>query len=94
MRIVHCRKEPYTHYIGRPSVFGNPFSHKDHTLARFRVSTVDEAVHEFEVYARQNGQLLDAIADLPEDAVLGCWCGALSPCHGIVIIKLWKEIHQ
>lgn len=25
MRVVHCRKERYTHYIGRPSVLGNPF---------------------------------------------------------------------
>lgn len=24
MRVVHCKKEPYTHYIGRPSIQGLP----------------------------------------------------------------------
>jgi hypothetical protein len=23
--VVHCKKEPFDIYIGRPSVFGNPF---------------------------------------------------------------------
>ncbi len=24
-RVVHCKKEKYDVYIGRPSIFGNPF---------------------------------------------------------------------
>lgn len=24
-RVVHCKKEPYDVYIGRPSKWGNPF---------------------------------------------------------------------
>jgi len=24
-KVVHCKKEPYDVYIGRPSKFGNPF---------------------------------------------------------------------
>jgi hypothetical protein len=26
-RVVHCKKEPYDVYIGRPSKYGNPFTH-------------------------------------------------------------------
>ncbi len=27
-KVVHCKIEDYDVYIGRPSKFGNPFSHK------------------------------------------------------------------
>lgn len=26
-KVVHCKKEPYDVYIGRPSKWGNPFTH-------------------------------------------------------------------
>jgi hypothetical protein len=26
-RVVHCKKEKYNVYIGRPSKWGNPFTH-------------------------------------------------------------------
>lgn len=28
-KIVHCKKDKYDIYIGRPSIWGNPFSHKE-----------------------------------------------------------------
>lgn len=93
MRVVHCKKSPYTQYIGRPSPFGNPYSHKDDTAAQFTVDTVDEAIVSFEDYARDNASLLQQIKNLPEDAVLGCWCKP-GPCHGDVIVKLWKELNR
>ena len=37
MRVVHCKKEPYDVYIGRPSKWGNPYSHKDNTKAQFKL---------------------------------------------------------
>jgi hypothetical protein len=38
-RVVHCQREPYDVYIGRPSDWGNPFTHiKDRsTRAEFIV---------------------------------------------------------
>lgn len=90
MRVVHCKKQPYTHYIGRPSLLGNPFSHKQESCAEYLVDTVEEAIISFEDYARESFTIMEAIMNLPEDAVLGCWCKP-GPCHGDVIIKLWKE---
>lgn len=84
MRVVHIKKEPYSVYIGRPSVFGNPF-----TLDKY---TRTEAVSNYETYARQHSEVLEAILELSEDAVLGCWC-APRLCHGDIIIKLWREMH-
>lgn len=34
-----------------------------------------------------------AIEDLPEDAILGCFCHP-KDCHGDIIIKIWKELHE
>ena len=38
-KVVHCKKSEYDVYIGRPSLWGNPFSSKDKTLAKFRVAS-------------------------------------------------------
>lgn len=85
MTVVHCKRAPYTVYIGRPSRFGNPF-HVSRQLSRAA------AIARFEAYARETPALLAAIRALPADAVLGCWCAPL-PCHGDVIVTLWNEQH-
>lgn len=85
MTVVHCKREPFTHYIGRPSVFGNPFTVEEHGRLT--------AIALFEEWARQEPRVLDAIMALPGNAVLGCWCHKL-PCHGHVIIRIWKELHE
>ena len=36
-KIVHCKKEEYEVYIGRPTKWGNPYSHKDNTIAKYKV---------------------------------------------------------
>lgn len=38
-------------------------------------------------------EMLQLIKELPEDAVLGCWC-APEPCHADIIMKIWKELHK
>ena len=84
--VVHCKRAPYTVYIGRPGPFGNPFPigpRLDRSYVLWR----------FETYARNSPSLMQAIRELPESAVLGCWCHPL-PCHGDVIVKLWKEMHS
>lgn len=93
MRVVHCKHFDYTHYIGRPGPFGNPYSHRPSKLAAFRTLTVEDAIRKFEEYARRTPELLARIAALPEDAVLGCWCKVQGdePCHGDVIVRLWEE---
>ena len=53
-----------------------------------------EAIAEFEKDAKNDPALLQAIKDLPEDAVLGCWCKPANKCHGDVILVLWKELHK
>lgn len=84
-RVVH-KREPHDVYIGRPSKWGNPFSHLPGTLAQYRVASRDEAVDAYAVYICETPRLL---ADLHElrGKVLGCWC-APKRCHGDVLLAL------
>ncbi len=92
-RVVHCMVEPYDIYIGRPGIYGNPFSHKDNTQAIYRVATVEEAISKYEEYARMNSEILNSLWSL-KGKVLGCWCKGRNPdapCHGDVLVKLIGE---
>lgn len=91
MKVVHCRKEPFDVYIGRPSKWGNPFSHKDGTIAEWKVATREDAVQMYEAYLRSMPDLLEELKEL-KGKTLGCWCAPKS-CHGDIIIKLVEEFH-
>ena len=82
-RVVHCKREPFDVYIGRPSKWGNPFSHKDGTLAEFKVGSRGEAVDAYAEWIKTQPTLLDSLSEL-RGKVLGCWC-APKRCHGDVL---------
>jgi hypothetical protein len=90
--VVHCKKEPYDVYIGRPSKWGNPYSHLNDTIALFKVSTREEAVDRYREYILNNKELLNDLHEL-KDKVLGCWCKPKS-CHGDVLAQLINEVSQ
>ena len=77
-------------YVGRPTVFGNPFSHLPGTLATHRVATRDAAVDEYERWIRENPALLARAKRELRGKDLVCWC-APARCHADVLIKLANE---
>lgn len=80
--VVHCRKEKYDIYIGRPSKWGNPFViGKD--------GTRKEVIDKYRVYLLKNDYLLSCIDEL-EDKILGCYCKPLL-CHGDVLIETLRK---
>lgn len=85
-RVVHNKREPFDIYIGRPSKWGNPFSHKEGTRAEFKVETRQQAIDAYAEWIQTQPELL---ADLHElrGKTLGCWCSPL-PCHGDVLSEL------
>lgn len=81
-RVVHCKKENYDIYIGRPSKWGNPFVvGKD--------GTRKEVIDKYRKYILSNKELLDSLDEL-EGKVLGCWCKPKS-CHGDVLVELIEK---
>ena len=89
-RVVHCKKADYDVYIGRPSPWGNPFSHKDGTLAQFKVASREEAVQKYEEWIRAQPTLIERAKRELKGRVLGCWCKP-QLCHGDVLAKIAEE---
>lgn len=78
-RVVHCRKEPFDVFIGRPTIWGNPFrigvdGDRAQVMVKFR-----------EWFIRRPA-LLRAVENL-RGRILGCFC-APELCHGDVLAEL------
>ena len=88
-KVINIKANPYSGsyvYIGRPSRWGNPFSHKDGTLAQFRVDTIEEAVESYREWIKTQPELLAALPEL-KGKILGCFCKP-GPCHGDILLEL------
>ncbi|MFF2053745.1 DUF4326 domain-containing protein [Leifsonia sp. NPDC058194] len=81
IRVVNKRKETYDVYIGRGSIWGNPF-------VIGRDGDRAEVIRKYEAYLASRPEL---IARLPElrGKRIGCFC-APQACHGDVL-KCWAE---
>lgn len=98
-KVVHVMISKYDIYIGRPSKWGNQYTHKDGTMAKFKVATREEAVEKYREYALNNEEIMSSLGEL-KGKVLGCWCakkGGLTTsdkpfvCHGQVLIQLLED---
>ena len=78
MSVVHCKKDKYDVYIGRPSKWGNPF-----TIGQD--GTREEVIQKYEFYLKSNSTLLNDLIEL-KDKTLGCWCSPQA-CHGDVLLR-------
>lgn len=89
IKVVHCKKEPYDVYIGRPGrlvkggIWGNPF-------IIGADGTREEVLEKFEAYLRGHPQLLAKAREELKGKVLGCWC-APEKCHGDIYKKLIED---
>jgi hypothetical protein len=90
--VVHCKRAEYDVYIGRPSVWGNPFSHREGTLAQFKVDTREQAVAKYEEYLLSSPYLMGRLKEL-KGKTLGCWCHPL-PCHGDILKKYVDKLES
>lgn len=94
MRVVHCKREPYDVYVGRPGPYGNPYSHlpgRGETL----VGSREEAIRRLEedlraAMAESRETVVDFLRPLA-GRTLGCWC-APRPCHADVYVRLCHEV--
>ena len=78
-RVVHI-KQPHDVYIGRPSIFGNPFKLK-------RGVPRSEAIERYREWFMERVETDSAFATAVHGLRgqrLACWCSP-KPCHGDVI---------
>jgi len=85
-KVVHCKKEKYDVYIGRPSIFGNPF-----TIGKD--GDREKVINLFRSYFYNR---LDYDIDFKTEVeklkgkILACWCKP-EACHGDIIIEYLEE---
>jgi hypothetical protein len=82
-KVVHCKKSRYDVYIGRPSMWGNPFRIG-------RDGTRSEVIEKYRRYVLGSDRLMSQLHTL-RGKTLGCWCSPL-PCHGDVLATLADSI--
>lgn len=84
-RVVHCKIDRYDVYIGRPSIWGNPFEIGKH-------GNREEVIEKYRKYVLDNPLLMSQLMDL-DGTVLGCWCKP-KPCHGDVLVELIEQVKK
>ncbi len=82
-RRVHI-SQPHDVYCGRPSIYGNPWSHKDETLAKFKVDTKKEAIENFKNHLEMDEEFQKEVEKL-KGKTLACWCKD-NNCHVQVMV--------
>jgi hypothetical protein len=95
-RVVNKYKEQYDVYIGRGSIWGNPYSHLDSSKAKWKVSSREEAIQKYKDYILNEIEVGNiSIKDL-KDLVgkrLGCFCKP-KDCHGDFLVILCNELEK
>lgn len=82
-KVVHCKKEPYDVYIGRPSKWGNPYEiGKD--------GTREEVIAKYDQWFWKESNLLKDLSEL-KGQTLGCWCHPKA-CHGDLLKKYVEQL--
>lgn len=90
--VVHCKREPFHVYIGRPmrgyrsEGWGNPFKigrdgTRGEVIAKYRAWISDQP----ELQARAHREL--------RGKILACWCAPL-PCHGDVLLEIANGVDE
>ena len=85
-------------YIGRPTEWGNPFSHLENSRDTILVPTRDDAVNHYHDWLM--GHLVIPNIEPPtkekiklflKGKDLVCWC-APKACHGDILLKIANEV--
>jgi hypothetical protein len=72
MKVVHCKKERFDIYCGRPSKWGNPF-------AIGRDGNREEVIEKYKNWFQTQPDLIAALPEL-KGKILACWCKPQN-CH-------------
>lgn len=79
MLVVHCKRQPFDVYVGRPFVWGNPF-------VVGRDGNREEVIDLYRAWLFERPWLIDRARRELRGKVLGCWCAPL-PCHADVLAE-------
>ena len=84
-RDPNCPKDAV--YVGRPTKWGNPYSHQNNTLAEFKVDSKAEAIEAFRDMVRADPEFQNEIVLALSGKDLVCFC-APRPCHADILLEI------
>ncbi|MGE3854898.1 MAG: DUF4326 domain-containing protein [Planctomycetota bacterium] len=87
-RVVHCMRDTYDVFIGRPSKWGNPF--KVRKGKRTDGLPREVAIERYREWIKTRPELLASLHELRGKRI-ACWCAPLA-CHGDVLAELADAI--
>lgn len=90
-RVVNSKVKMYDIYIGRPSKWGNPFTHLESDIAKYKVGSRIESIQKYADWI-VGKEIYDEIYEL-ENKVLGCFCEP-NICHGTVLAELADRLDE
>ena len=82
--VVHCKQAPFDVYVGRPSIWGNPFKLKS------EADRTPAILAQYEAWLRGQPELVARARRELRGKVLGCYC-APKLCHGDVLARVANE---
>jgi hypothetical protein len=94
--VVHNKKDKFDVYIGRPSLFGNPFEidthgSRDEVIDKYKSWLLNGiSFGNLKASEDKRRSILASLFTL-RDKVLGCWCSPLA-CHGDVLVELSDRV--
>lgn len=83
--VVHCKRDQFDVYIGRPSPWGNPF------IIGRDGGRID-VLAKYEVWLLAQPALLARLPEL-RGKRLGCWCSPAA-CHGDILAKYVNALER
>jgi len=91
MRRVHF-SEPHDVLIMRPGPWGNPFSSKPYTLAKFSVNCRAQALRYFQDWVVSQPSLVEKAKQELTGKILACGCQATELCHGDIWLAVIYDL--
>jgi uncharacterized protein DUF4326 len=94
-KVVHCKRDPYDVYIGRPGKWGNPFFIRLsalHDMAEYLPDSEHMegsrawSLAQYRKWIQNQPELMNSLHEL-RGKILGCWCSP-KPCHGDILKEL------
>ena len=92
--VVNLKKEKYDVLVCRPSKWGNPYSHKENTLAKFKTKNRKESIEMYKLWITvgDGKHLLNDLHEL-KDKKIACFCAPKS-CHADILKQLVDELYS
>lgn len=89
MKVVHCKRDGFDVYVGRPTVWGNPFKLGEHES---RGATIER----YERWLKTQHALVARAQRELKGKILSCWCApkggvdseAAAICHAQILARV------